>query len=226
MQKSKTSVEYNIFAKTTKFGYFKWNFEIKCFFAIDNGDNSDPNGQATTIINSETQELCQPTQYRIRTVTTTDLFPDGKDSAGNTKERYTGYNWTDDAALTQQTLPASYKTLPSKTLATIQATGNEIYKNPHGDLTKNEYVDYAFTLTPDDLNSIAEYNSKLSSYDVFCGTLLKGDAYANISVYQSNLFRSGQSTNDQAIAACKTAGNNRIKMNTGDKRGTVGVNNQ
>ncbi len=226
MQKSKTSVEYNIFAKTTKFGYFKWNFEIKCFFAIDNGDNSDPNGQATTVINSETQELCQPTEYRIRTVTTTDLFPDGKDSAGNTKERYTGYNWTDDAALTQQTLPASYKTLPSKTLATIQSTGNEIYKNPHGDLTKNEYVDYAFTLTPDDLNNIAEYNSKLSSYDVFCGTLLKGDAYANISVYQSNLFRSGQSTNDQAIAACKTAGNNRVKMNTGDKRGTVGVNNQ
>ena len=99
-------------------------------------------------------------------------------------------------------------------------------KYPFRSAYRIRFVDYAFTLTPDDLNSIAEYNSKLSSYDVFCGTLLKGDAYANISVYQSNLFRSGQSTNDQAIAACKTAGNNRVKMNTGDKRGTVGVNNQ
>lgn len=225
---SKTPTEYNIFARTKKFGYFKWNFNISCFYALDRGDNSDPHAP-TTVINESTYEKCQPTEYRIRTVTTNDLFPDGTNSSGSSVARARGYNWKDDAALTAQGLPQSYKTLPSQTLIAVQSAGNKIYHNPGGDLTKNEYVDYAFSLTPHDLNAIVDYNAKLKSYDVFCGPLVNNkEEFSNISVYRSNLFRSETSVNDQSIAACQNAGVGAIKVDTskGDKLGTVGVNNQ
>lgn len=215
----KTPGEYNIYARTRKFGYFKWNFDIKCFFAIDRGDNSDPTGQVTTTITDGNKDKCQPTQYRVRTVTTTDLFPDGKDASGATKERSVGYNWKDEASLAKQTIPDSYKVLPSTTLTNVQKTGNAIYEAPGGDVTKNKYVDYQFTLTPDLLRKIKAYNSKLAAYDIYCGKIKNN---INVAVYRSNLFRSGSGINDTSIAACKTIGSGVVK----GKLGTPGVNNQ
>ena len=216
---SKHPIEYNIYARTKKFGYFKWNFDIRCFFAIDKGDNSDPTGQKTTLITDGNKDKCQPTEYRVRTVTTTDLFPDGKDSSGATKERSIGYNWKDEASLAKQSLPESYKVSPSTTLATIQKTGNDIYKEPAGSAKSSKYIDYEFTLTPELLRKIKTYNTKLASYDIYCGKIRKN---TNIAEYNSNLFRSGNGTNDSSIAACKTIGNGVIK----GKLGTPGVNNQ
>ena len=82
-----------------------------------------------------------------------------------------------------------------------------------------KYIDYEFTLTPELLRKIKTYNTKLASYDIYCGKIRKN---TNIAEYNSNLFRSGNGTNDSSIAACKTIGNGVIK----GKLGTPGVNNQ
>ena len=206
---------YNIYAKAKKFGYFKWNFDIKCFYALDNGDNKEDH---TTEINENNKDKCQ-TNYRIRTVANTELFPSGEvTSTESSQTRTKGYNWTNEASLkNQKDIPASYKVDPAEVQATIQTNGDKIYV---GKDSTNQYIDYQFKLTPNDLNKIKDYNSKVGAFGKFCGKIEQvpssGAKELTMSVYYSNVIRGGNG--DGSCGAT-------IELSS-IKLGQPGVNNQ
>ena len=213
--------EYNILARTKDFGYFKWHFDIKCFYAIDNGDDASVHKQESS---KDGENLkCDPTQYRVRTVTTTELFPSGKTTvSGTTEGREAGFNWTEKASLEKQDIPSSYKTNPTKTLSNVETKGNSIYSS-------DSEVDYHFRLlkSRDDIKKIRNYNSHLQSFDVYCGTVTEKIESATspigISVYSSSLFRSTTNATSQDKDGCSSINVNAIEA---DKLGIIGENNQ
>ncbi len=213
-QYKNTPDEWNIFAKTRDFGYYKWNFDIKCFYALDNGDGICANGECA--VNPKKADSC--TSYRTRTVTTAELFPlptGTTNSEGSSQERTAGYNWTNDASLKNQTqLDDTYKTDPSVIKEYIEKEGNNIYSN-------NSYIDYQFKLTPTDLKKIKDYNSHLNSFDTYCGKTKQSDD--RISIYESNLFRSGV-TKDSEMGVCDHVANGVLVGEPTLKLGTTGKN--
>lgn len=202
---------YNIKGNTTHFGYYEWNIDLNCFYAIDDSytDTSKDDGSI------ECKKTPNP-EYRIRTVTNNELFPSDSRSttSGGTTGRTPGYNWTADSSLTEQVIIPEYANDPTKVKEYIQRVGNSIYNN-------KDYIDYEFVLTPKDLNRIKEYNKTLSSFDMFCGeiqdkptTLGKVQYETGITSYRSNLFRSGIEANNN-WQECNTAAANIISYRKG-----------
>lgn len=178
------TVSDNIKAKIRNFGYFGWNIDISCFYAVvSEGDSSE-------------EKSCDPhpLDYRVRSVDNSNLFPDPNENVsvgGNAAStgRTPGFNWTSAATIseikaTTKKGTSSYYVNPELLIAKIQKRGDKIY----GDDEK--YLDYEFILTPDILNALREYNRKYS-YTVFNGEFWdskeKIDQYGLI-LYKSNLF--------------------------------------
>ena len=184
--------KYNIKGNTTHFGYYEWNIDMKCFYALD-----DTYTDKTTSGDGVSCKKQPNPEYRIRTVTNNELFPSDSGtstSSGSTAGRTPGYNWTSDSALTDKVIIPGYVNDPTKVKEYIQKVGNSIYNG-------QEYVDYEFVLTPNDLREIKDYNAKRSGFDIFCGKLidqvtpLGQDQETGITSYRSNLFRSGIDAN-------------------------------
>ena len=211
----------NIKGNTTHFGYYKWNIDFSCFYAVDNY-------HVETSKEDNKGEICTPTtnpDYRIRTVTNNELFPSStgtSTAAGQTQGREPGYNWTADSALTENVIIPEYVSDPVKVKEYIQKEGNSIYNS-------DGYVDYEFILTPNDLRRIKEYNKKLSSFDTFCGSLedrttsLAKDNSTGITSYRSNLFRSGIDSN--TYAECQSVAKNFITPRKQIQSGYLFCNN-
>lgn len=198
--------KYNIKGHTKHFGYYEWNIDMKCFYAIDD-KYTDTNSTTGAI-------TCRSTpnpEYRIRTVTNNELFPSKTGtttSSGSTTGRSPGYNWTSDSALTDKVIIPEYVNDPAKVKEYIQRVGNTIYQG-------DSYVDYEFILTPTELNKIKAYNKSLSSFDMFCGkledrstTLGMQPDETGITSYRSNLFRSG--IDGKTWSKCQSAAANFI----------------
>ena len=176
-----TSNGYNIEAIAKDFGYFGWNFNIKCFYATRN-EQCNLNENKCCNNDSSANKTIGVDNYTVRTIDIDNMFPNS-DVSGITnptvQARKVGFNWTEDASILS-IKNEKYAVNPKQLIDDIQTTGNEIYNN-------DAYLDYQFYLTPSALNKIRQYNKKYD-YGVWNGTVdLITDS--GINVYSSNLFR-------------------------------------
>ena len=191
---------YNIKATTRDFGKFGWNFNIYCFYAVNNeppctGDEC-PSTTTTT-----TTTITPGEGYTIRTIDTSNMFPN-TNTTDTTKNRAIGFNWTSAATISADK-NSSYAVDPSKLIETIKNSTQTLYTN-------KKYLDYSFELSIDDINSIRQYNKKYS-YGTWNGNTITKNG---VNVYQSNLFRSG--TGDSMI----------LDSDSINKLGELGINNE
>lgn len=207
----------NITASTRNFGYFNWNIDISCFYALYDPTEctgticetcTDPDCNPCTgpLCNPDpdttcTGSDCNPAQsYRIRTVDNGDLFPstEGKDTTDPSKTgRTPGFNWTFNARNNKN---PNYKINPDKLLTKIQTEGDVIYSS-------EDNVDYKFVLDRTALSEIRKYNKEQGSYRNYGKnfSIING-----VSVYSSDLIRKGLLSD--------------IKYSP--KKGTLGCNNE
>ena len=166
-------IEYNIKATTEKFGYYSWNIDIQCFYAIY--DKTKANDTASTDSSTNNDLL-----YRLRSVELEDVFPStegGKTTTSTATGREAGFNWTNAATNLKND---AYRVTPGALTSAIQARGNTIYSN------EEEYLDYEFELSTKDLNEIKadSKNKKFNSY----GTGSNYKVVNGVSVYTSELI--------------------------------------
>lgn len=187
---------YNIHASTTDFGYFGWNFDFSCFYALKNEEISTTDGggcegeDCSTTISTE--------DYVFRIVDLNDLFPKGSDDTENNQSkisatgRQPGYNWTLDAAndgdqttaFSLQSKNPEYGINPIELIKNIQAKGNSIYSD--------EYLDYRITLESDDIKYLRDYNKNHKYTDYQGSTAVKN----GVTSYYSNIISHFKGTKD------------------------------
>lgn len=202
------SINYNIHASTTDFGYFGWNFDFECFYALRNEvcdldqngccldpPGGDPPGGNPPGGNPPGDEEDPPTtistrDYAFRIIDTSDMFPETDNkSEDNTPSivgvgRQPGYNWTlgidseDTSILT--TLNAKNPDYKIDPLSLI----NNIQQRQSTIYNGDTYVDYKFVLDTETLAKIREFNrnKKYTDFD--------GDARVKngVTVYYSDLW--------------------------------------
>ena len=97
---SKDDIErWNIQGSTKGFGYFGWNIDMNCFYAINSVPAASTDSDKETVSKDDSCKVDQ-TNYRMRSVDLEDLFPaqDGKTVASPSETgREQGFNWTDYA---------------------------------------------------------------------------------------------------------------------------------
>lgn len=207
---------YNIHGSTTDFGYFGWNFDFSCFYALKNEEvpptDDCPEGGCTEEDICEGDD-CDTTistkDYVFRIVDLENLFPKSSKTTENNQSkiegtgRQPGYNWTLDASsvgdqVTANSLNAKndkYNVNPIALIQDIQAKGDSIYTD--------KYLDYQVTLDSADIKAIRNYNKKHKYTDYEGSTSVKN----GVTVYYSNIWDKISSSN--------------IK-----ERGTPGINNE
>ena len=133
--------EWNIFASTRNFGYFGWNFDIKCFYALNEC------GSATY------------DNYRIRSTDSSNMFPDS-DGAQLTDYsstgRETGFNWSKESSTIKN---PDYIINPPAYISNIQrqaASGTSIYTDAN--------LDYEFDLSSSDIRELRK-TKNFTDYD-------------------------------------------------------------
>jgi len=176
---SQVSVDkWNITGKAVKFGYFDWNLEFKCFYAL----NSNPTDIKTITDESHLIEACSKPTYRIRSVDLNNMFPatDGSELQSTSQSgRTPGFNWTSYADNDKNEHFLSY---PSKYMEQVQTKGYSIY----GDSS----LDYEFELTPEILRQMRKTTkANDSNYTEFTGeSKISTKGVVN---YKSTAIRSG-----------------------------------
>ncbi len=191
---------YNIRADITDFGYFGWDFNVRCFYSLAEYESKTIHAEKNTTITN-----CYPTEkddYVIRTVSKEDLFPTTEsESAADKKSpnRITGFNWSEGAEVITkfnkndkgQIVPinTNYVNDPTKVLGDIQTRGTGIYGVDKSDDMKpndNPYLDYSFVLSPNALKAIRDYGKKTNNnYTDFSG---KYEIISGVSAYYSGLI--------------------------------------
>ena len=192
---------YNIRAYINDFGYFGWDFNVRCFYALAEYETKTVKAETNSTITN-----CYPTStaddYIIRTVSKEDLFPTTDTDKTTSKEspsRITGFNWSEGATIKTKSnkndngqivpINTNYVNNPTKVLGDIQLRGADIYgdgdsddRNP-GD---NPYLDYSFQLTPQALKAIRDYGKKTNNnYTDFTG---KYEIISGVNAYYSGLI--------------------------------------
>ncbi len=172
--------KWNINAQTKNFGYFGWNINMSCFYAITTSTVTteyDENQQNTEITCEDDPECCSGVSYDIRPADTREVFPD-PDGTGS---RPQGFNWTDFAGTPGNPEDVDYPVVPEKYLSEIQQSGynTSIYSD--------QYLDYRFELTPALLNEMREYmkGKKYSDFEGDIDEIKPGE----VVFYSSSLFR-------------------------------------
>ena len=181
--------KYNIHAETQNFGYFGWKFNIDCFYALNDGTDLNTSSK-------KNNDICEttPDAYTTRTVTNTDLFPSNEAGGGKTNTstnqsatgRTPGFNWTSAAEITSDK-NKNYAVNPELLIGKIQNRGKKIYDEAN----KDEYLDYEFYLTPEDLKAIKQYSKDKKSYSDWDSENRKYNEEWQVYSYSSPLFRSG-----------------------------------
>lgn len=172
--------KWNITGKAIHFGYFKWNLQFKCFYAL----NSNPTNMKTSSATKDVINYCvnKEPKYRIRSVDLNNMFPatDGSTTPAPSKSgRTPGFNWTDYADNGKN---SNYLSYPSKYMEQVQSKGYSIY-------SKN-YLDYQFELTPEILRKMRQTTKKNdANYTEFSGTSAIGKD--GVIHYTSKRIRSG-----------------------------------
>ncbi|MBQ8131712.1 MAG: hypothetical protein IJ193_04395, partial [Bacilli bacterium] len=207
--------KYNIRANITDFGYFGWDFNVQCFYAIaeyetntisSKDKNSTPLKCYPEPKPECTGDKCKSQEpYEIRTVAKEDLFPSsekgGQATADTSKPgRITGFNWSDGAEIiskvqaNEQGQPVvinrNYVNNPLKVLGDIQSRGVDIYGDGDSDDKtpgNNPYLDYSFYLTPKALKEIRDFgkDDAGSNYTDFTGEF---KIIGGVNAYYSSLI--------------------------------------
>lgn len=192
---NESDIDYNIHAATTDFGYFGWNFDFECFYALENdeivctGDDCDPDPTCTGD-NCDPGTTISTEDYVFRIVDLNDLFPESEETTEKNESkleitgRQPGYNWTLDAdnvgdqttslALTAKN--TSYPVNPIELIQDIQSKGNSIYSD--------EYLDYRITLDSDALKYLRNYNKQYKYTDYQGSTAIKN----GVTSYRSSVI--------------------------------------
>ena len=158
--------DWNILATVRNFGYFSWNFNMKCFYATKSKICTGGKD-------------CQKEGKAIRTVDLKQLFPDKK---GNYIEdskvagRTPGFNWSEFAKNTGS--DTDYQSNPQAYMAWVQSMGYNVYSD--------EYLDYDIKLTR---NTIRDLKSKLANNEYEFGNY-NNVTFDNITTYKSELLES------------------------------------
>lgn len=179
------AIKYNIHAATTDFGYFGWNFDFKCFYALQNeeivppGSPDCPDGKCPPCTGDDCKTTISTEDYVFRVVDLVDLFPKGdattdkNESNLNGVGRRPGYNWTLDALHNDDKLAVEalsgknpqYPIDPIALIGEIQKNGDSIYSD--------EYLDYRITLDSEALKYLRDYNQKHKYTDYQGSTQVK-----------------------------------------------------
>ncbi len=220
------SIDYNIHASTTDFGYFGWNFDIECFYGLKNEvcvpdgngcclDDPNPNDPDTTCDEGDCpgEGTVATRDYAFRIVDLNDLFPEGNTTTSNNDSslsiagRQPGYNWTlgisDGDSSSVNVLTSllaknpNYEINPLALINDIQERGNSIYSG-------NDYLDYQITLDTEALAYIRDFNRN-NSYTDYGGS---SSVYNGVTSYRSDLL------------------NELANMGAVNERGNPGVNNE
>ena len=163
-------IDMNIKGSIENYGYFGWNFDVECFYAInepdDNrtGDDPDPEDDDGGTPSCKPSDPDFPTcndgdpndpetvnNFEFRTVSLDNLFPSSQ--SGQTS-RQAGFNWTCDATNLEN---EDYLIQPVALKNEIERLGEDIY---NGDT----YLDYHIVLTPETMNKVRNYNDDVGSY--------------------------------------------------------------
>lgn len=189
------NVKPNIIAKTENFGYFGWNIQISCFYALNTKSQSKTNSK-------DVPEECRigSQSYRIRSTDLNNLFPD-TDGDGS---RAPGFNWSEYATLAKTPINAEngyYTIKPAEYAQTVQELGNSVYSS--------DYLDYEFNLTRSVIAELKKENKAIENNYSDYG----GNTSTNYVVnYHSPLFRDGgvlsnSSYPDYNALKCNNIGN-------------------
>lgn len=150
-----SDITWNIHAKTTKFGYFDWNFNIDCFYAINDdplcGDTCCEKGTCETPSTIK-KECTVDDEPRIRPTDLEDMFPDvdGAATDSETTGRIPGYNWSGYAINNKN---GSYKSNPVEYMKNLQRTAREA-KSSGTAIYSTDNLDYEFILSPSTLRKM------------------------------------------------------------------------
>ena len=114
--------KYNILATIENFGYYDWNFNIKCFYGLKN-----QNASGKDSCTSESCKDCSTgiNNYRIRSVDNVNLFPSTNGDA--TTSRKPGFNWSKYSDLGIDASNRDQDNELSLLAQQIQKTGNAVY---------------------------------------------------------------------------------------------------
>lgn len=166
-------IKWNINGFATKFGFFEWDFNIKCFYALNEqiSGSSDKDGNS----NEDKCETPPPyndekkSSYVIRTVDLKNVFPDKN---GGSNNRTPGFNWSQYA---ENTKNSKYTSNPQEYLKEVQTKNYTIYSD--------SYLDYEFELTPEKLSKMRKEGKKYTDFEG------KVDVKEGITVYESKAIR-------------------------------------
>ena len=127
--------KWNIHALTREFGYFGWNIQMDCFYAL--------NKVYPNIISEKAETNCVIDPYsavRVRSIDLNDMFPDttgGSKPAGSVTNtgRTPGFNWSKGAVNSKND---NYVSNPVELITKIQTKGYGVYSDDN--------LDYEFSL--------------------------------------------------------------------------------
>lgn len=211
-----TSNGYNIHASAKNFGYFGWEFNIGCFYALRNevcdiDETKSPKKCCKPPVPDCKNPPCDKDKagldYMVRTVDRANLFPNsGTPGVIVENTRPIGFNWTEAATILNTKNP-NYHVDPAALRTNIENKADNLYSDPAN-------LDYQFHLTPSTLRKIREYNRNYS-YGTWNG---KVETKNGINVYFSNLWNSASGSIEK-----------NVQLKYGDEikvKGTPGVNNE
>ena len=183
------SIKYNITASVKNFGFdwsefndnFKWDIDLGCFFASGKSTDSIKNSKDDNTSGSE--EACtknpnpQTDDFIWRSVNNGNLFNTNSETIQSRSSDDIGFNWTRQA---ENLNNSDYLVKPSVIKERIENLKDKVYSD--------DYLEYEFKLTKEDLKKIRDYNKykKLSDF------ASDSDSYIvenGIRTYQSPLFR-------------------------------------
>lgn len=191
------------------FGYFGWQFNIDCFYGSFNDLTSGEGYTTRTVSKDHLFPTTDPSGINPGSGGTTTTTGGTTSQTGGTTEvgRTPGFNWTQAATITS-TKNENYAIDPSALISQIQGLGDTIY-------TEEDYLDYHFRLSRQNLRDIRSYNRQHGGYTNWeiNDNTYQYDSESNMFIYSSPLFRKG-------------AGDPVIKEPSVRKLGKLGCNNQ
>ena len=163
---SESDIDWNINAVARNFGFFGWNIDVKCFYALYRNYESPP---------PDDSDKCDAFSYSIRSVDLKYLFPDEKTpklTNASKTGRTPGFNWSKYA--TQTSKDPNYQVMPNKYAHYVQSKAYSIYSD--------EYLDYEVNLTKAVMSKIIDHGRDYTDW--------KGDVVVGSALhYKSPLFR-------------------------------------